>query len=403
MLKKICTKLLFFLFATACIGLFVFLIFPFNLVMAEEPQLEIDYPELATGARITYQSDLTEYLKYVFDFGIFIGFFFVVLSSIWAGVLYFLSPAIPSMLADAKDRISGAISGLLILALLYLIITTINPYLAIFKLNKLEPIPPPEVNTEYPGVNFYKSKDCSGTPESHTTSVSDLGDLKNNVNSIGIVQDPATDTYYMPIIYDITNFWGKCDQLNPNTKCSPVENFTASATIHKYDFFPKGDGVYIYRKSFDQVSGKEKNKEGGYLKISNLQIKNTGSASGYIGTLKELKFTGTSTNYNNLEDCTVPEDEQDCVKYNEKGKCIQKECPRLNSENISSIYISGNYLVLLVYFKPGDKPLGPWTYCQAYVSSEDANKDGPQQIKWDAIRNRGQNPNYIFIMPIKEK
>lgn len=385
------------------VGILIFLVFPISGALADEPKLEVIYPVLGTGAKITAQSDLTEYLKYVFDFGILIGFFFVFLSLAWAGVLYFLSPAIPSALADAKDRISGAITGLIILVLCYLIIVTINPHLAIFKMGKLEPVPLPEPNTEYPGVNFYKSADCKGQAVAHTTNVADLGDLNNNINSIGVVQDPDSETYYMPIIYDITNFWGKCDQISPNKDCSPVENFTASATIHKYDFSPNGDGVYIYRKSFNQVPGKEENKDGGYLKISNSQIANTGSASGYVGLLRGLRFTGTSSNYNNLKDCTVPEDEQNCAKYDEKGKCIQKECPTLDGENISSIEIAGNYLVLLIYLKPGDNPSGPWTYCQAYVSVNDINKDGPQQIKWDAIMSKGQTPNHIFIMPIKEK
>jgi len=36
------------------------------------------------------------------------------ISLVWAGVLYFLSPLSAEIRADAKDRVAGAISGLLI-------------------------------------------------------------------------------------------------------------------------------------------------------------------------------------------------------------------------------------------------------------------------------------------------
>lgn len=395
--KKIFKSFSISLFLIAFFTLAVFLISPTGQAAAGETKLEVEYPQLATGAKITAKSDLSEYLKYVFDFGIFIGFFFILLILIWAGVLYFLSPAVPNALSEAKDKISGAISGLLIFSLLYLIITTINPYLAIFKTESLEETAIEEPDTSYPGVNFYENEGCSGISNTYTLSVDDLGDLKNKIYSVGIKHNTEQKAYYVAILYDITDYWGKCQYINPNTKCTtPVEPFAASASIYQYDFSPNGDGLYLYRKSFNQAQGKEENKNGGYLKVGNEQIASSGIL---ILNLEKLKFTGTSSDYDNLKNCTVPEDEQDCAKYDEKGECKEKECPKLNKENISSIEIAGNYLVLLVYFKPGDTK-DKWTYCQAYASSEDVNKNGPQQIKWDAIRNRGQDPNFIVIIPI---
>jgi len=386
------------------IGFFVCLILfaclPANKILAVT--LEVPYPSLQTGTIVTDQSDLAKYLKDVFYIGIFIGFFTVLLSLVWAGVLYFLSPAIPSALAAARDRISGSISGLLILVLLYLIITTINPYLSIFNLNKLDKIPPPpEPSTKSPGVSFYKSNNCSGTADTNLTSVPDLGDeLTNKINSVGIVQNPDQKIYYFALLYDNDNYWGKCQYIHPDAPCTTVSPFAASASIHQFDFNPDGDGVYIYRESFNKVQGKEENKKQGFLKVSNSQIKNLGIA---VAPLNELKFTGNSTDYNNLNDCTVPEEDRVCVEYDENMQCTKKECPNLSGENISSIEIGGNYLVLLVYFGPSDKQY-IWSYCQAYPSLRDINKDGPQQIKWDAIRNnRGQNPNYIVIIPVAEK
>ncbi len=383
------------------IFLFLPCVFSQNKIFASKAtELEVEYPVLATGAKITPTSELTEYLKYVFDFGMGIGFAAVIISLAWAGVLYFLSPAIPTALAKAKDRISGAISGLLILVLFYLIITTINPYLAIFKLGKLEPIElPPEAEKEIIGVTFYKSGGCTGESKTQTSSISDLGEnFRNNISSVGINHDELNEVYYVSVLYDIANFWGKCQYVDPNRECSNVQPFASSASVHQYDFTPKGDGVYIYRKPFVKAEGKEKNGEGGYLKISNSQIADAGIS---ILNLNELRFTGTSSDYDNIDHCTVPKTERDCAIYDKKGNCIEKKCPNLGDKNMSSINIAGDYLVLLVYFAPGDNPFGPWTYCQAYASNEDADKSGPENIKWDAVRSRNQNPNWMVIIPIK--
>jgi len=364
--------------------------------------LEVKYPTLQTGATVTPQSDLTEYLKYVFDFGIFLGFLSVFFSLTWAGILYFLSPAIPSARADAKDRIAGAISGLLILVLLYLIITTINPYLAIFKTDKLDAPPPVEINTQATGVNFYKSRNCSGIADTEAFSIPDFGDLKNRINSVSIVDSPEEEIYYISVLYDNINYWGKCQYVDPNADCTPVEPFAASASVYPFDFEPNGSGVVLYRKSFNGVGGKEENKNGGFLRITNSQIKNDGSNSLYIAELKKLRFTGESSNYERIKDCTVPKGEQDCAKWDNKDKCVEKQCPNLAGENISSIEINGNYIVLLIYSDELDKNKPWWTYCQAFPKLDDKNKDGPQQIKWDAVRSRGQNPNLILIIPVNK-
>ena len=392
-MKKIHKKFLAVFFIVFFIGIAGFFYLP-----AKGVTLEVEYPKLQTGATVTSSSDLTQYLKYVFDFGISIGFLLVFLSLTWAGVLYLVSPASPEAVAKARDRAGGAISGLLILALLYLIITTINPQLNVFNLDPLEPIPPAPEQPPEAGVYFYNSTDCSGTGDLNTSNADDLGGLKNKINSVKIVPNDATDTYYVSVLYDVFNRWGKCQYINPNADCFPVAPFSASASIHKYDFNPDGEGVYLYRKSFF-------NENGGGVKISNSLIKNSGSEEMYVEGLNNLKFTGNSTNSSNIDDCTVPKDEQACEKYDKNGICAEKTCPDLSGENISSIKISGDYIVLLIYFGPSDESEGTWTYCQEFPTKDDANKEGPNQIKWEPIRNTGQtpDPNYIMIIPVVEK
>ena len=353
--------------------------------------LEVNYPELITGAKIVAESQLPEYLKYIFDFGIFLGFFSVFISFVWAGALYLLSPAMPDALNNAKDRLSGAISGLLILATFYLIMTTINPDLAILKLNKLDPVPPPPDPVATAGVYFYNSSDCSGDSSAKTSSMPDLGDLKNRINSANIVQHPGENLYYISILYDEINYSGMCKYINPVQGCQSsaegITPFADSASVHQYDFSPNWDGVYFYRKSYF-------NSDGGVFKIDNSQIRNQKI---FIAKLENLEFKDYSG-------CNVPEAEQDCIDWDEKGNCTQKKCPNLSGENITSIKIKGNYIVLLVYFdETKDAPYGPWTFCQAFPTKDDVAKNGPNQIKWESVRNTGRLPNYMVIIPIKQK
>ncbi|MDP1994181.1 MAG: hypothetical protein Q8K40_02940, partial [Ignavibacteria bacterium] len=240
-----------------------------------------------------------------------------------------------------------------------------------------------------PGVYFNKSSDCSDDKvQPNISSVPDLGPLKNKINSVGIQQDADTESYYITILYDNTNFWGKCQYItttDPNSSdqtCQTVSPFAASVSVYPYDFDPNGGGVFFYRKSYGSFNG-----GGGQYIVDNSEINGI-----YVKRLEDLKFEG------------VPEEEQDCVQYDEDGKCAKdgRRPPSLAGENISSIRINGNYLVLLVYFGPNDSSYGPWTSCQEFPTSDDVNKIGPMQIKWENIRNsNGVIPNYVVIIPIQ--
>ncbi len=370
----------------------VFLFLPASKIFAAK--LEVDYPTLITGAKVDSNTDLPNYLKYIFDAGIFLGFFSVFLSLVWAGVLYLLSPAMPNALGDAKDRVSGAISGLLILATLYLIMTTINPALAIFKLNKLDPIPPQPDPLTAAGAYFYNSPDCSGNSSPQTSSSPNLGGLKNIINSVNIVQHPGENLYYVAVLYDLINYSGMCQYINPNNGCQSVIPFADSASVYQYDQSPNGDGVYFYRKSFF-------NEDGGWMKIPNYNI---ASEKILIRKLENLQFQDSSSN--EPDGCTVPKEEQDCVLWDDKGVCAKKKCPNLAGENITSIKIKGDYAVLLIYFdETKDQKYGTWSSCQAFPTKDDLTKNGPNQVKWENIRNinTGNLPNYMAIIPVKQK
>jgi len=376
-----------------------FLVVGFFAIPVLAADLEIKYPTIS-GQTLSSSTELPAYVKYLFDAGMFLGFFSVFISLTIAGVMYLFSATSIDMKADARDRFSGAISGLLVLVLTYLIVTTINPQLAFLTMDKLPASSSSPEQKKSPGVYFYKSLDCpsDNNTQSNTSSLKDLGStLRNKVASVGIVQDSGG---YISILYDAINFQGKCQYLDPNQECNSDKSFSfaASASILQYDSNPNGDGVYFYYKSFF-------NEKGGYYKVENNEIRDI-----YAKKLEDLSFTG-----NDGGECNVPEEEQDCAKYDKNGACCTKEacgesgrkCPALSGENISSVKIKGSYVVLFVYKGPEDSDpisgLGPWTYCQEFPTIDDVNKTGPQQIKWQSIRSTGGViPNYVIIIPIKK-
>lgn len=360
--------------------------------------LEAPYPTISQSpiSNISSDTKLPEFVVYLFYLGMGLGFFAVFISLVIAGVMYVLSPASPSgeLLANEKDRVVGAISGLLILILTYLIITTINPQLSIFKLNELSKIDnPPAKEEEKIGVYFSKQTECPNKIDPKTSSIPDLGEQKNSIKSVSIKRN--NNTAFVSVLYEFINFKGKCQYINPNQECTNVTPFAASASIHEYDFYPNGDGVYLFRKSFFD-------KRGGYVKIENEEIKGI-----YMKKLSDLQFKDPSCKNNeNPDGCCVPKEEQICIKYEKNGTCLLENriCPNAGGEEISSIGINGNYIVLLVYVGPEDMKGTKWTSCQAFPKIEDINKIGPQQIKWEQIRNNeGVIPNYIIIIPVKKK
>lgn len=357
--------------------LFSFLSF-FSFCSAD---LEVDYPNLPGGITgISKYVELPDYLMYIYKAGVYLGFLVVLISLAVSGFFYVLSPSFETK-AKAKDHFSGAISGLLIIVFTYLIINTINPSLTIFKI-KTELTP---VRSWDPialsGVSFYEKTDCTPADTSRAAfSIPDLGILKNRINSVSFKQNSLTKTAYISILYDVTNFWGKCQYINPNLSCAKVEPFAASASIHKYGFSGGGgSGVTFYRNSFY-------NDKGGYLKVSASTI-----GRRYTGNLSKLQFQ------------EVPEDEKICVRWDENGFCTKKESPTLEGGSISSIKIDGNYIVLLIYMNNAtDDPNGPYTFCQEFPTQNDLNKEGPKEMKWSSIRNSGFSPNYVVILPIND-
>ena len=131
----------------------------------------------------------------------------------------------------------------------------------------------------------------------------------------------------------------------------------------------------------------------------------------FVGTLEELRFMDPAAKSQESSDgCTVPKDQQDCIKWGQAGICEQRQCPNLSGKNIGSVEIKGKYIVLFIFLNPApgenqkkDTAAGPWTFCQAFPSPDNASKSGPTNLNWQDIQNNelGKTPNYFIVFPIK--
>ncbi len=96
-----------------------------------QTSLEVDYPSIR-GYEITEETvTFGKYIKYIYLFVIAISGFIGLGVLIWAGFKYMTSSGNPERMGDAKDWITRALIGLLIIFLSWIIVNTINPELTV--------------------------------------------------------------------------------------------------------------------------------------------------------------------------------------------------------------------------------------------------------------------------------
>lgn len=110
--------------------------------------LEVVYPEIEGFKPETAQTDIAEYVRYIYYFFVVIAGFFAMGALFYGGFRYMTSVGNPEALKDAKDQIFAALLGLLILLSSWLILYNINPQLIVLHV----PILKPPLSTLSPGV-----------------------------------------------------------------------------------------------------------------------------------------------------------------------------------------------------------------------------------------------------------
>jgi len=128
--------------------IFVFFLFLSWQTFAQE-NLEIEYPTIPGTEKIQSNTSLPSYLKYVYNLSVFLAGILSFVLLVWGGIKYITSANRPGKMADAKEQISAAFLGLIIVLASFLILNSINPELLILNMPDLKileiiPYSPPQ-------------------------------------------------------------------------------------------------------------------------------------------------------------------------------------------------------------------------------------------------------------------
>jgi len=93
--------------------------------------LEVGWPKSPgiPGVNLTDDSNLADLIRYFYEWGIAFGGLAVFIALVIAGFQYLTSMGNPALMKEAKDRITSALLGLVLLLGSWLILNTINPQL----------------------------------------------------------------------------------------------------------------------------------------------------------------------------------------------------------------------------------------------------------------------------------
>lgn len=98
-------------------------------VLAADDSLELDWPVSPTGMTLSPDTNFSDFVRYVYEWGIALGGVLTFGVMIWNGFKFMTSAGDPSKLRDAREGIIEAFSGLVLLLSSFLILNTINPAL----------------------------------------------------------------------------------------------------------------------------------------------------------------------------------------------------------------------------------------------------------------------------------
>lgn len=133
-MKKFLIYLLLISFLVGIVGFII----DTDFVFAQR-ELEIDNPDISDTPTPTTIGGIPDYIKYIFNFAIWVSGFLALGVLVYGGFQYFTSTGNVEKIRDAKERIASALLGLLILFGSYLILVSINPELVIFHIPAMYP------------------------------------------------------------------------------------------------------------------------------------------------------------------------------------------------------------------------------------------------------------------------
>lgn len=96
-------------------------------------ELELDYPEFG-GFDLNEDQDINELIAWFYYFIVGISGFAAFIMLVWGGFQWLTSAGNPARISEAKDRLTSAFLGLIIILASFLILQVINPELVTLRL-----------------------------------------------------------------------------------------------------------------------------------------------------------------------------------------------------------------------------------------------------------------------------
>jgi len=232
-----------------------------------------------TVAGLPAGATAAEFVAYFFNLAVTVGSFIAVVMMVMAGIDYVMSQGNPAKIEDAKKRIQNTFFGVVVLMASLLILNTINPDLAVIKINELSKEEQPGINIEELqtiGVYLYKADGKSLNLKTLTPSL--------------VNQDFQNQTQYI--------------------KFENPEAYKFGAVLFSEDDL-KGNCVYVLNNIDDlgAASGGENNPPIGKNEVSSVAVLRTVQGSPSVTLYNTVDCRKRSDEYGKVEEktsvCTV--------------------------------------------------------------------------------------------------
>ena len=314
--------------------LFFSLVFTLFLNVKFAYALEIQYPRIPFLPIIEQGSKLPVFISYFFGLGIYLAGALAVVSLAIGGVQFIFSGVSPESRSSAKERITGAIIGLVLTLSSFIILRTINP---VFITPSLTPL------GEVAGIFYTNGTEDRSAPESEA----DTDNIPGGFESL--IYKCAQDAYSPTLLvwqFPEKNFGGELEASVERLTCGKDTNIR---NIGSFKWAFETPGVYYFTKT---------NCEGF---MSGANLSNTQEIGepfkGNIKSIKIINDTAYDINYgvilhkeiNFRGDCSLPLMESGC----ENGCCnitLPTSSINIFTPNQDKPETSGNGVVF--YSKP---------------------------------------------------
>lgn len=163
-----------------------------------------------TVAGIPSGATAAELIAYFFNLAVTVGSFIAVVMMVIAGIDYVMSRGNPSKIEDAKRRIQNTFFGVVILMASLLILNTINPDLAVIKINDLSKEEQSQIDIEglkTIGVYLYKADGKSLNLKTSAPSLVSQ-DFQNKTQSIKF--ENSESYRFGAVLFSDDDFKGSC-------------------------------------------------------------------------------------------------------------------------------------------------------------------------------------------------